>query len=305
MKQFLSDDLYLAIDGGGTSCKARLYDFSGNVLAEGKSGPANARLGVDRVYKEILAATNQCFVTANLAPEIIKKTHVCFGLAGLELKRDQDKFDALETDFKSVLLEGDGVTACIGALGGEDGAIIITGTGTAATAMHNGTIYNVGGWGFEVSDDGSGAILGRHAIRHSLKSAEKLAAQTPLTMYIMNYFNNDIAKMVEWAETAEPSDYASFVAKIFDYAEQGDEAAAHLLGIHIKSLVQLIDGIMACGTTQFTLLGGLAERSAIMLPERLKNKYITCKNDALYGGFLRITRLLKGSRISVPQKFAM
>lgn len=303
ISQFLKDDLYLAVDGGGTSCKTRLYDANGVVLGEGRTGAANARLGVKRVMNEIITSAKQSFAAANINFSNINKTHACFGLAGFELKRDQQKFNDFKTDFKSVILETDGVTACIGALNGQEGAVIVTGTGTSAIALYDGRIYNIGGWGFDVSDGGSGAILGRHAVRYSLRSAENLEDKTELTQFILNYFDNEIANIVLWGETAEPKDYAFFASKVFDLADTGDDAAKYLLGRHMQALIQLIDGVMSCGVTRFTLIGGLAKRSIPLLPERLKRLNIACENDALYGGFLRITQSLSGSRVSVLQKF--
>ena len=301
--QFLTDDFYLSVDGGGTSCKACLYNAAGDVLGQGLSGAANARLGAERVMNEIMLATKQAFSAAGVDFSHLSRTHVCLGLAGLELKRDQDNFYAIEQAFKSVILETDGVTACIGAFEGADGAIVITGTGTSAVAIHEQDIHNIGGWGFEISDTGSGATIGRNAVRYALRAAEDLEPKSPLTQYIMDYFDNDIANIVLWAEDAEPKDFAEFCAKTFDLHEAGDAAAILLVERHMRELIQLIDGVMAFGVAQFTLLGGLANRSAALLPARLKAQYVSCKNDALYGGFLRITKSLNGSRVRVPQKF--
>ena len=52
--------LYLGIDGGGSTCRARLSDAQGSVVGEGFAGPANFRLGVTVVSQQIKAAT--CFV---------------------------------------------------------------------------------------------------------------------------------------------------------------------------------------------------------------------------------------------------
>ncbi len=47
--------LFLGIDGGGSTTRARIRDDDGNLLGEGKAGPGNARLG-DLAYAEILKA---------------------------------------------------------------------------------------------------------------------------------------------------------------------------------------------------------------------------------------------------------
>ncbi|MCJ8323172.1 MAG: N-acetylglucosamine kinase [Rhizobiales bacterium] len=301
--QFLANDLYLSVDGGGTSCKTCLYDFDGNILGQAATGASNARLGVKRVVNEIMLSAKQAFAAANIDFENISNTHACFGLAGLELDRDQQNFYEWPTGFKSVILETDAVTACLGAFNGEDGAIVITGTGSSAVAINNGEIHNIGGWGFELSDTGSGAIVGRNAVRYALLAAENIEPKSALSDYILNHFDQRTGAMVLWAEAAEPKDYAGFTSKVFDLAEQGDDAALKLVAQHIAEISQLITSIMAYGSQKFTLLGGLAIRSAKLLPDNLQKQYVTHHGNALYGGFLRITKNLNGSRVTKPQKF--
>ena len=62
----------------------------------------------------------------------------------------------------------DAHAACVGAHRGRDGGVIIVGTGSIGWAKLNGRHYRVGGWGLPVSDEGSGAWLGREALRRVL-----------------------------------------------------------------------------------------------------------------------------------------
>jgi ribulose kinase len=39
---------YIGVDGGGTSCRARIEDAAGHLLGEGAAGPAATRLGTVR-----------------------------------------------------------------------------------------------------------------------------------------------------------------------------------------------------------------------------------------------------------------
>ena len=45
---------YVGIDGGGTSCRARIRDQHGQLIGEGKSGSANILLGVDLAMSSII-----------------------------------------------------------------------------------------------------------------------------------------------------------------------------------------------------------------------------------------------------------
>ena len=63
--------------------------------------------------------------------------------------------------------------ACLGAHGGRDGGIVIAGTGSVGLAMVNGREFRIGGYGFPISDEGSGAEIGLHAIRLALRAHDK------------------------------------------------------------------------------------------------------------------------------------
>jgi glucosamine kinase len=49
-----ADDLFLAVDGGGTGCRARLCGASGSSLAEAEGGPANIRFGLREAFASVI-----------------------------------------------------------------------------------------------------------------------------------------------------------------------------------------------------------------------------------------------------------
>jgi glucosamine kinase len=56
----------------------------------------------------------------------------------------------------------------LGAHGGGPGAIVAAGTGSIDEALrHDGEHVSVGGWGYPVGDEGSGAWLGMCAMREA------------------------------------------------------------------------------------------------------------------------------------------
>ena len=74
--------LLLGVDGGGTSCRARLCAFSGQLLGEAATGPANLRLGLQQSFSEILDAAAQCLSQAGLPRSYLGKIVACLALAG-------------------------------------------------------------------------------------------------------------------------------------------------------------------------------------------------------------------------------
>ena len=64
--------LYIGIDGGGTSCRARIEDAAGNVLGQGTAGPATTRIGVNRSMQAVCAASEAAAIDASLTSRMVQ-----------------------------------------------------------------------------------------------------------------------------------------------------------------------------------------------------------------------------------------
>ena len=62
---------------------------------------------------------------------------------------------------------------------------MIIGTGSIGFAVVKGREVRVGGYGFPISDEGSGADLGLHAIRLALRAGDGRALATSFTREVM------------------------------------------------------------------------------------------------------------------------
>ena len=74
---------YLGIDGGGTSCRARIEDENGRVLGEASSGPATTRIGLEKAWRSIMEATEAAAALAGLTREDFARMQAGIGLAGI------------------------------------------------------------------------------------------------------------------------------------------------------------------------------------------------------------------------------
>jgi len=73
-------------------------------------------------------------------------------------------------DVGRIVVADDGLTAYLGALGQQAGAVIAAGTGSVGLAIDFGrTAVRVDGWGAELGDHGAGHWIGRTAIRTALR----------------------------------------------------------------------------------------------------------------------------------------
>ena len=152
---------YLGVDGGGTNCRIRLTDENLETLAEAGGGRSNLQIdNGDPAYRSITEGTREVFAKAGLDFAETANTYACFGMAGGRLPSARTAFEARSWPFAAVRVFDDIDIARAGAHGGEDGGVIIVGTGSAAMAIANGTRHQCGGWGFHIGDQMSGAILG-------------------------------------------------------------------------------------------------------------------------------------------------
>src|SRR5258707_2005456 len=90
MSKYDSSDrarFYIGVDGGGTSCRARIEDAEGRVLGQGAAGPAATRIGADRSMQAVRTASIAAAIDAGLRPAALAHTSAGGGLAGIGSKR--------------------------------------------------------------------------------------------------------------------------------------------------------------------------------------------------------------------------
>ena len=161
---------YLGVDGGGTGCRARIEDEDGTVLGQGLSGPATIRLGIDEAWASISRAFGAAIEEAGFGAGELARTFAGIGLAGIGRKGALEALQAIAHPFARIAFVSDGVGACLGAHSGQDGAIVIAGTGSIGLGFVDGRDLRVGGYGFPISDEGSGADLGLKAVQLALRA---------------------------------------------------------------------------------------------------------------------------------------
>lgn len=281
---------WLGVDGGGTSCRARLVDESGQLLGEGKSGSANVMLGANTAMASVVEAAQNAVDDAGLSADILAQTHAGLALAGAEQSEYAQAFLALSHPFASVTLDTDALGAVLGAFDGRDGAIMIFGTGSCGLLWQAQTVTTVGGHEFPISDQGGGAVLGLEVIRQSLLAHEDIIAPSPFSQSIMRHFGDDIEAVVRFSKQARPTDYGQFARSCFDYAEQGDAIASQLVTKQLADCTLLLDALIAKGAHQIALMGSIGQRIQKQLPERLQPYFVSPQHDAQHGGILMAKR---------------
>ncbi|MBZ9855589.1 N-acetylglucosamine kinase [Mesorhizobium sp. CA13] len=280
----------LGIDGGGTSCRAALAMADGTVLGRAKSGAANIRTDLTGARANIVEAARQAFVAAGQDPELIPRTPAILGLAGANVGTYRQQLEAI-LPFSTSRVETDAEIALEGAVGSGDGAMAILGTGTAYMARKNGKSRAIGGWGFQVGDQGSGARIGRDLLEQTLLAHDGVRARTPLTDSMMAVFRDNPEDVVEFTTNAKPGDFGGFAPKVFEHAERGDAVANWILDKAVADVEASLGALELADDAPLCLLGGLAPLYAPRLSARYRALLREPLDDALGGAVQMAVRL--------------
>jgi glucosamine kinase len=274
---------FLGIDAGGSHTVARLVDETGEILAVGEAGPANSRIGVSNAIHAIEHASNQAVTIAKNNGIEITEIRAGLGIAGLNRKGILQSLREHPFPFASLAIASDAAIACLGAHLGQDGGVVIVGTGSIGFGRAGDETIVVGGYGFPISDEGSGADLGLRAIRRSLWARDGRIAHTPMTQEIIDQFSGSAGEIVTWMDTASATEYATFAPLVMHHANRGDPVAEPIVQEAAHRVDRLIRVLLERGCPTCCLMGGLAPSIYDWLAAGVRKKLHEPRGDALHG----------------------
>lgn len=276
---------YLGVDGGGSRCRARLEDGRGAVLGDGISGPATTRIGIERAWQSVMQASDAAAAQAGLGRDW-SRTHAAIGLAGFGRPGVEGALKKMAHPFASVRFLSDGLAACLGAHSGADGAVVVAGTGSIGVGLIGGREIRLGGYGFPISDQGSGADIGLRVIRSALRAADRGEGTSPLLLEVLAWFGHDPARAVAWSELATAADYAVFAPIVVRHASEGDPVGRRIMERAAEAIGGLLEMFQARGIDRLSLVGGLAEAIAPWLAPEMRGRLKPPDADAVAGALL-------------------
>lgn len=297
------DDWYfMGIDGGGSRCRSRLRDSAGRLVGSGHGGAANVYIDFDGALATIRDCIGATLRQAGLGESVAKRLNIGLGLAGASSRVMADQVEASLTGFAKVRVVNDAITACIGAHAGHDGGLIIAGTGSAGVARIGGKDTIVGGRGFVLGDEGSGARIGLEAWRRTLRAHDGLEPASDFTRKLMAQYDNDPVAVIRWGLRARSSDYGAYAPATFAAAAAGDPVARSIVDAAAFSLTELAGAIRRLGATDVALVGGIAEAMKPYLPTTADAAFSAPLMDAVEGAILLVdgTVPFRGTARRVP-----
>jgi glucosamine kinase len=239
--------IYLGIDGGGSKTSCLIGDET-SVLGAGTGGPSNVvRVGETQARESLTTAIRQACRVANVEPSQISS--VCVGLAGAARPEISELVTGIVSEVVSgkikpaeIKVVGDMVIALEAAFGSGPGVIVIAGTGSIAYGRNaEGQTARAGGWGFAISDEGSGHWIGRTAVAAAIGARDEDPGQNiPLIEILLKSWRLETIEQLVPAANATPApDFAALFPSVLSLADSGDRIARDVLtqaGSHLATL---------------------------------------------------------------------
>lgn len=278
---------YLGIDGGGTKCHAVIQNEQGEEIGRGRGGPSNPVHGYERTIQSIEDATSQAMNKAGLTEKDYSSIVAGIGLAGLNLKSVKEKMKQWKHPFAQLYLTTDLEIASVGAHESVNGAIIIVGTGSCG---YSGTINQkliLGGYGFPIGDQGSGAWMGLKAIEHTLLVLDGFNPSDLLSEAVCKHFAVNSA--IELSETilgTNSKRYGEIAPLLFKIAEQGNDKAQSIVEEGIEYISVMALKLLESKPERISMIGGLSKMVLSRLNTRLAERFSWPLNSPEVGALI-------------------
>jgi glucosamine kinase len=260
--------IYLGIDGGATKTTCAIGDAK-SVLGTATAGGSNViRLGEVRAREGLHAAVREACAAAGIAAEQIDCA--CVGASGAGRAEVSDVVARMMQELVPcrVQVVGDIVIALQAAFGSGPGVVTCAGTGSFAYGRGaDGHTSRAGGWGFAVSDEGSGQWIGRTAVGAVLRAQENGERPALLAAIEKAWQATTLNDLVRLANASPPPDFSALFPLVLSAANSGDAVARAVLTRGGRELAELTKSVIQrlfSGIVPVAMVGGVFRQSALV-----------------------------------------
>lgn len=240
-------DYILSVDGGGTKTEFCISDMEGHIKDSVIVGCSNYKsVGVEAVRESFQAGF-----------ELLEKKGIrlgdlrysVWGISGCDSEHDfsliRAVLEGLGIDGETSYLCNDGILAFY-AQAMEPGMVVIAGTGSIILGIgSDGEYKRASGWGYNISDIGSGYWIGAEALKHTLLYCDGCGGYSPFFDCIREYFKADSFERLPYVVT-EVTDYyeiARLAELVTEEAGRGEEVTLGILRHGAEVIARLIGSI--------------------------------------------------------------
>jgi glucosamine kinase len=232
--------ILIGADVGGSKTAVGVSDGQ-TILARAEGAGAAVRLG-------------RALVSASVIAEVVRKALAGAGLlsgdvlyvgaagAGREPEREELR-KALrgENLAPTVLVSTDIEIALAAVFDDGPGIVVSAGTGSVAVGRDRaGKRHRIGGYGWQMGDEGSGYAIGRAALGAVSRAVDGRSPRTALSERVLAATRSEnFDALVRWAAGASPAEVASLAPHVLDVAAHGDPLAQGICDYAARELTQL------------------------------------------------------------------
>jgi glucosamine kinase len=234
----------LAIDGGGSKTSCLVGDESSVLGRSSASGSNVIRVGDDKARQALQGAVRQACAEAKISPSQISRT--CVGLSGAARPEVANRVHPMIAAIVSgdIVVMGDTDIALYAAFADAPGVVVIAGTGSIAYGRNSrGRIARAGGWGFQISDEGSGHWIGRSAISAVFRAYDEGENPILLQGLLKAWAVDSRDKLVIMANSSPSPDFSALLPAVLSAADSADPTARAVLaqaGAELAGLAKIV-----------------------------------------------------------------
>lgn len=264
--------IFLGIDAGGSKTTCVAGDET-SVLATATTEGSNViRWGEAEARRQLHEAIQKACAEANTRLGEVRR--MCIGMAGAARPVISSIIKGIVAEIfpGEVEVVGDMVIAMQAAFGTKPGIIVIAGTGSIAYGRNkDGHTARAGGWGFAISDEGSGHWIGRAAVSGVMRAQdEDEASPTGLALSILHAWHlQTLDDLVRAANASPTADFSNLFPHVLAAADAGDPIARTVLtqaGAELASLVKIVIARLfeEAATVPVAMSGGVFGNAALV-----------------------------------------
>ncbi|MDF7639145.1 BadF/BadG/BcrA/BcrD ATPase family protein [Lactobacillus sp. ESL0791] len=232
----------IGVDAGGTHTTAIAYDTAGRELNRAESGPGQINADYEHGIGNIADAINE------LINEIDGDCmRVLCGIAGLSVVGNAPLVAAtISSKIGNLPTRAitDSLLALYNGLKGEDGGLVIAGTGSVFNGLQKGSIITTGGYGSLLGDEGSGYAIVVSAMKSALLSWDKREENALIPLFNNLFKVDNISDATAKFYKLVPAEVAAMAVNVAKLADSGDKDATAV--IHEQALLlarDIINGL--------------------------------------------------------------
>lgn len=267
--------IFAGVDGGATRTRVVLASHDGFILGYGLAGPTNYdNVGVDEARSNLNRALERAWMNSRRDREPVQA--IFLGMAGVVSPHDREIIAGLAREIHAapaagIFVDHDIRIALAGGLAGDEGAVLIVGTGCSCYGRRADGRNHRTGWGYLLDDVGSGYYLGLQAMIALTREADGRGKPTSLSVDVrraLGFEQPDDIMRVLYHDNLSVTRIASLAPHVLGAAGRGDEVAmdilrngARELSLNVKAVADRLQ--FSAPPFLVTIVGGLGETPGI------------------------------------------